>query len=317
MGIDLNRYSFDNELWFKSEMTYRQFRALAHKVHASDIENEIIDLYFYKNIRKAKKPNISNVERWLINAWNTEYILSLNTIIIGKGHSFALQWAFPQAYYSFFGTVLALFITLGYTENSHTSVIKKFGTLIKENKFPETISFYADGWRKKIHYVNINKPSDLNSIDLDLERPETIDNQICQFLKSTRELKLNEKTPDLIKSLKIKTKKGKYKKRLSPTDGNRISEKVGITTILDLLYRKRIKANYKDIEIFTYNKLKGEEILSDILIIINRLNLINETYIAKAIGESKYKNIFDSFIKNVNSPILKERFETIMILIQA
>ncbi|PIF62365.1 hypothetical protein [Flavobacterium sp. 11] len=38
----------EEELWFKAEMTHRQILALAHKLNNSDIENEIINLAFFK-----------------------------------------------------------------------------------------------------------------------------------------------------------------------------------------------------------------------------------------------------------------------------
>jgi hypothetical protein len=123
----------NQELWFRAEMTHRQFASLSHKLVNSDIENEIINLDFFVNrLEKAKNLNLDEVEKWLKNSWNTENVLIQNkSIIENTGQSFAMQWAFPQAYYSTFGSLLAHFKALGYTQESHTAVLKNFALLIE------------------------------------------------------------------------------------------------------------------------------------------------------------------------------------------
>jgi hypothetical protein len=306
LSIDKTR---NEELWFKAEMTHRQFASLAQKLNDCDIENEIINLSFFKNkIVKSKKLNLEEVEKWLKNSWNTENVLNQNkSIIDNTGQSFAMQWAFPQAYYSIFGSLLAHFKALGYPQESHSSVIKNFAHLIEENKFPKSISFYCTGPKNKYVFGNINKPYDLTPIEFDSNNIDTIDNHICQFLKATREIKLIEKAPDL----KFKNKKGQKRKKLSPLMWKQVSDSLGHTTIMDLLYRKRIKANYQDIDTFSSIHFKGIEVLSNLGIIVNRLNLINEVYISKAIGIVKYQEMLDRHLIRVTDDPVKMRFETI------
>lgn len=305
-------------LWFKAEMTHRQILALAHKLNNSDIENEIVNLAFFKKIVPAKTIDINEIEKWLNNAWNTENILCSNhTIIDNSGQGFALQWAFPQAYYSVFGTLLAHFNAVGYTEKSHTSVLKKFGQLTQENRLPESICFHTNGAKKNLTYHGIKKPENFQTIDLDTKNPETIDNQICQFLKSTREMKLAERAPDIVKNLKLKTANGSYKKNLSPSDWQKVSLSIGITSILDILYRKRIKANYHEVDVFTYEKLKGKDVLENLCSVVDRVNLVNETYIAKAIGYDKYKVIVNDHLKRTPNLALEKRYEAVLAIISA
>jgi uncharacterized protein (UPF0332 family) len=244
IGSDENQ-----NLFYRAEMTHRQFASLSHKLVNSDIENEISNLHFFKDrLEKAKKVDIGEIEKWLKNSWNTENVLIHNkTIIENTGQSFAMQWAFPQAYYSTYGSLMAHFKALGYTQESHTGVLKYFGVLIKENKLPESICFFCTGGKKRYQYVNIQKPDDVDPMDFDVENSKTIDNHICQFLRATREIKLSDKAPEL----KFKTKKGQRRKKLSPIMWNQVSDSLGNTTIMDLLYRKRIKANYQDIDTFS------------------------------------------------------------------
>ena len=305
----------NQDIWFRAEMTYRQFASLSHKLVNADIENEIINLDFFVNkIDKAKNLNIEEVEKWLKNSWNTENVLIQNKIIIeNTGQSFAMQWAFPQAYYSTFGSLLAHFKALGYTQESHTNVLKNFSILVEQNKLPESISFYCTGSKNNFIYKNIEKPRDIKSMDFDITSIKTIDNHICQFLKATREIKLENKAPDF----KFKNAKGQKRKKLSSAMWLQVSNSIGHTTIMDLLYRKRIKANYQDIETFSSNHFKGYEVLADLSNIVNRLNLVNEIYVAKAIGLDNYKAMLFRHLHKVKNPSIKARFETVNTILNA
>lgn len=315
IGEYLTQVDENQDLWFRAEMTYRQFASVANKMESADIENEILNLdYFLHDLKKAQNLDLNEVEKWLKNSWNSENVLHQNKIIIeNTGQSFSMQWAFPQAYYSAFTSLLAHYKALGYTQESHTNVLKHFSTLVEQGKLPEGLSFFCNGFKNNLTYTNISKPTGLNAIDFDLSRPETIDNQICQFLKSTREIKLAEKAPDF----KFKNKKGQNRKAFTQSMWTKVSNSIGNTTIMDLLYRKRIKANYQDIETFSSNQFKGLEVLESLCTIIDRLNLVNECYIAKAIGIDKYKVMLDRHLSKVSNEIVKKRFETIKVLINS
>lgn len=303
------------ELWFSAEMTHRQFASLSLKLKDTDIKHEIINLDFFRNkLEKAKNLNLVEVEKWLKNSWNTENVLIQNrSIIENTGQSFAIQWAFPQAYYSTFGSLLAHFKALGYTQESHSAVLKNFASLVENNKFPNSISFYCTGGKKHYQFINIQKTDYLTSMAFDLSDIRTIDNHICQFLKTTREIKLDDKAPDL----KFKNAKGQRRKKLSPAMWQQVSNTVGHTTIMDLLYRKRIKANYQDIDTFNSSYFKGVEVLANLSTVVGRLNLINETYIAKAIGLNDYCSMLDRHLRRVTNETVRARFETIREIINA
>ena len=116
----------EKELWFRAEMNKRQFKALGYRLVNSDIENEIINNPYYLRINRSA--NYSNVEvaQWLKNSWNTERVLFQNQdIVANTNQAFCMQWAFPQAYYAVFGNIIAMFKAIGYTETSHTAVLKK------------------------------------------------------------------------------------------------------------------------------------------------------------------------------------------------
>lgn len=313
MTFDFANIEKDNELWFRAEMNNRQFLALCTKLKNADLENEIINNdYFLNKLSRAAKYNKGEVEMWLKNAWNTEKVLEENIAIIeNTGQSFCMQWAFPQAYYSVFGVILAKFKAIGHTEMTHTAVLKKFGSLLEEGKLPDSISLYCNGTDKDLNFYNIDKPENIDSnMAIDVNNEVTVNNHICQFLGATRKLRLKEKAP----SMKFFKKDGTRRKNLNKEHWDKVSQSIGNTTILDFLYRKRIKGNYQDIETYNASNFKGELVLNCLCEIIDRINLVNEAYIYKAIGHDDFKNILDGHLRKVNNQTVESRFETIKIL---
>ena len=67
------------------------------------------------------------------------------------------------------------------------------------------------------------------------------------------------------------------------------------TTLLNILYRLRLKANYRDIETFMNADINFKEFHSCLGKIISYLNFVHEAYLHKAIGDTEYKKIVDGF----------------------
>lgn len=299
----------ETELWFRAEMNKRQFRALGHRLANSDIENEIINNSYYLRINRSA--NYSNVEvaQWLNNSWNTESVLFQNQDIISNTkQAFCMQWAFPQAYYTVFGNILAMYKAIGYTETSHTAVLKKYASIMQENKLPESIGVCCNGIDKNFEYHNIEFPENVDGhMDLDLDDSDTIDHHICQFLRATRRNRLKEKAP----KMNFKTKAGKKRKNLNRDNWKQVSNSIGSTSIVDFLYRKRIKGNYQDIETYNCPYFDGQSVLSNLITIVDRFNLTNETYLSKAIGFENYRDIAENHLDKVHNNRLKQRIEAI------
>lgn len=213
------------------------------------------------------------IKKWLLNGWNTENLLKLTSEILERDeNASALQWTFPQAYYSVYALAMAFFTAAGFTERSHTSVIKKFGELALAGHYPETISFAVTGTSKSLVYHNISRPEAETALSFDPGDPESVDKHICQFLAATRRISLEEKKPDF----RFKTKRGQPKKRLSEADWERVAGSIGATSLLSLLYRKRIKANYRHIDTFAFSGVDSAKIHLNCLKVGTALNFIHE-----------------------------------------
>jgi hypothetical protein len=300
----------DDPNYFSAEMTKRQFSALALKLDKQSILAELKELSFFKSINMSSSYEQAGIAQLVKNGHNTEKILRINNDLLTNEQAvYALQWAFPQAYYSVYALLMAFFKTVGHPENTHTSCIRKFGKLVHENKYPKTISFLSTGGIRNISFIGIECRDSYSTLEFNANDNRTILNQICQFLRSTRQLELQKSKDD---RNDFKTKKGKPRKNLSASDWEKVSIKLGYTSILNLLYRKRIKSNYRDIETFLAPNIEPAQIISSLIHIVSCLNFIHETYIAKAIGFKGYKSITTHVDKYV---FVKQRTERIQELL--
>src|SRR6266436_2296821 len=120
-------------------MTNRQFAALRVRLDKKQLAMEVKMLLRSAPRRMAKNCDTDQVRMWATNGWNTKQILRLSPDQLVN----ALQWAFPQAYYSAFALTLATFKATGVTETSHTAVLRHFGELVTKGIYPACLSFTA------------------------------------------------------------------------------------------------------------------------------------------------------------------------------
>lgn len=306
MGILINS-GIRDELYYQTQVTLNQFISIGEKFRKGDIVNEIYNNKFFKSkIQLHHNPDLKIVGQYLKNSWNTENVLNLNKLILeNTNNSFMVQWGIPQTYYSIFTSLLSFYKSMGYPQESHTSVLRRYGDLVQEGKFPESMSMYLTGTKKDKTFVNIEKPKGLRTLEFNIRNEESIDNKICQLLNSTREFKLSESGKDYKKNSKTKVKK------LNETQLREVSKNVGNTTILDFLYRKRIKSNYQDTDTFTSELLDGKTIIDELCHMVYNYNLVTESYIFKRIGKKGFERIIDSQLKLNGEQVFSSRIEII------
>jgi hypothetical protein len=306
MSILLNS-GIRNELYFQTQVTLHQFISIGEKIRRGDVVNEILNNNFFKSkIQLHHNPDLKIVGQYLKNSWNTENVLNLNKLILeNTNNSFIVQWGIPQTYYSIFTSLLSFYKSMGYPQESHTSVLRRYGDLVQEGKFPESMSVYLTGTKKDKTFVNIEKPKGLRTLEFNIRNEESIDNKICQLLNSTREFKLSESGKDYKRNSKKKVKK------LNETQLREVSKNVGNTTILDFLYRKRIKSNYQDTDTFTSELLDGKTIIDELCHMVYNYNLVTESYIYKRIGKKGFQGIIDSQLKLNGEQVFSNRIEII------
>lgn len=296
----------EKELIFKAKMTQIQFYALALRLQKPKILQELSLLKYFNEFSISSTCDVKEVKKWIVNGWNTEYLLRINyKTLKGDALRNSLHWAFPQAYYSVYTICLAFFKVAGFTESSHTSVISKVGKLMSEGKYPNIISFLSDGGMKRINFLNINKIALPSTIYFE-ETPEVIDTHICQFLNSTRQMDLEDRKPHI----KCYTTKHKRKVNFSDKDWEKVSNSIGYTSIMSLLYRKRIKSNYRDIETFLCEELNVDEVYKYLIIITSSINLVHESFIMRGLGKAQYISLYQK-LNGVIKEIIEKRSSAI------
>lgn len=122
--------------------TNNQFAALENWLNPGELITEVTKLPHFSQLKVCKTYEFEEVKKWAMNGWNTERILNLTaTSLSDEAIQCALQWGFPQAYYSVYALTLAYFKVAGFTEQRHTAVIKKFGILAEEKSIPRDLVF--------------------------------------------------------------------------------------------------------------------------------------------------------------------------------
>jgi len=265
--------------------TVNQFRALG--LYADYCYQQTSSWSAYRSslkIRNRDLIDISRVKELLINSWNTERLLRMTShLLAGPNSGFCAQWAFPQSYYSSFNSTLASFVVSGFTEQSHAAVRKKVSSLARFGTLPNTLNVFVDGGLSEVKIQGISSTfSTFNSARLNVTDFEEVKRHLMSFFRSTRRMHLEDKKLDL----KIRTKDGKkLKTTFNRGDWQRVSQNLGKTSWLCLLYRKRIKSNYRDIDTFLSPRFDSEAVLNGLVSFGNVFSLVNEINIINHLGD--------------------------------
>lgn len=265
-------------------MTNIQFSAFARRLRRTRVVNETRTLLARRRIVRGRLSDPDEVTQWLLNGWNTEQLLGSNKrVLVEDALRHSLQWAFPQAYYSAFAITLASYKAVGYTEESHSAVIRKFGTEAKANKYPTSLCALAIGFPPVgISVGDFRLP---HSLAYDGNDEDLVNAQLGQFLCATRRIDLREKKVDI----PVKTKAGKRRRAFLPEHWLLVSDALGPTSLLSLLYRKRIKANYRDIDTFLHSDLDAVALYGDLIAIVSTINFVHEVIVRCALGKRTFE----------------------------
>ena len=268
-------------LWFAARMTSVQFAALAARLQIDGLARDTEAAIRSQRMTAATSCDRATVARWLLNGWSTEILLCLNQSAFNETDALrhSLHWAFPQAYYSAFSLALGYFKAVGFPETSHKAVLRKFAQEVIDGRYPDAISFALTGAGSLV-FKGLRATSLPTTITFDASDPAIVDGQITQYLRATRGNDLKAKKQEL----KFKTKTGGKKKALRKAEWEEVASKLGPTALLHLLYRKRIKANYKDIETFLHPEMNPHRMYANLLTVLDGINFVHEAFIATAMG---------------------------------
>lgn len=297
----LPRLSLENDpVWFAARMTSLQFAALAARLQIAGLARDTHAAIRSRRMAAATSCDPASVARWLVNGWSTEWLLCLNQHAFDETdvlrHS--LHWAFPQAYYSAFSLVLGYFKAVGFPETAHKAVLRKFAQEVIDGKYPDAISFALTGAGTHV-FKGLRATSLPTTITFDASDPAVVDGQIAQYLRATRSNDLKAKKQDF----KFKTKKGGKKKALRKAEWEEVASKLGPTALLHLLYRKRIKANYHEIETFLHPDMNPHRMYANLLAVVEGMNFVHEAFITAVMGPEFIKDALHRLPEHARSRV--------------
>lgn len=301
-----------------SKVFFNHFFAITYCILCNDDRFKLKKIPFYNKI-KIKNPdfNIKEVKKLLWNSWSTEYAYRIGEKIDNSEYyKFSLHWNFPQAYYSAYLSMTAFHETQGIANDQHEKSIKLFGNSVKDKHYPSAIGFYSNGLKDEFKYKGIPTfkgfPKDNSSLTK-IDCLEDAEIQVATFLKTTRRQNANDKRERFKNQNDPRFLNGKkeFRKAFSKNHWDIIYGTIPETSVFNLLYRLRIKANYRDIETFINADIDFKSFHTSLGELIDYLNFVHEAYIAKAIGIDKYEKILNGFPSHLNDQTALKRFEII------
>lgn len=299
----------DND-FFAARMTEAQFGALKAFMPIDRAVKDAERLASTLRRRKVDPSTSAEIRKWLFNGWNTEHILAMSDSLIDGVGGAILQWAFPQSYYSCFASLNAFNAARGTPEIRHHSLIKRFANDAKSGFYPAGISFGVDSTIESPQYFGISNPSArMHSLSFDHESEASVAQQIVQFLRSTRKTELRNRKEQYTKMRKgspIQLKSGRPRVKYRKQDWDLVAKRVGPTALLNLLYRKRIKSNYRDIDTYTAEAMDPAPVQTSLRHIVFVFSAVHEIMLTGLIGKDAVLGHASGYISKVRSaPVAK------------
>ena len=299
-----------------SKVFFNHFFSIVYCINCDGDRFELKKIPYYNDIKiKNGDFDIQQVRKLLWNSWSTEYAYRIGEKIDNNDYyKFSLHWNFPQAYYSVYLSMTAFHETQGTANEQHEKSIKLFGNSVKDKHYPRAISFYTSGLKDEFKYYGLPNfkgfPKD-NSVLSKIDCLEDAELQLATFLKTTRKKNAEDKRKrcEKKKDSRFKTAKGEFRKSFQKKHWDIIYKTIPTTSVFNLLYRLRIKANYRDIESFINADIDFKSFHTSLGELIYYLNFVHEAYIVKAIGIKEYEKILNGFPNHLNKDTAIKRFE--------
>lgn len=301
-----------------SQVFYNHFFALWYQIDNCPDKFKLKQINYYNNLKLSNQTfDLDTCKKLLWNSWSTEYAFNLASEVGNQDYyKYAFHWNFPQAYYSIYLAMTAFHETQGVANDQHEKSIKLFGNSVKDDHYPKCISFYAKGLHKEFEYIGLDEFNGFPDGFTALSKIHSLDEaqtQIASFLKSTRKLNAENKRDRAKKSndKRFHNQKGEFRSTFGKKHWDMIYQTIPETTILNMIYRLRIKANYQDIETFVNADIDFQSFHESLGNIIYYLNFVHEAYIHKVIGNNEYEKIISTFKGHLNDNKAKHRYEII------
>ncbi len=301
-----------------SKVFYNHFFAINYHLMYDDQKYNLKKIDYYNRLKVTNQDfDIDVCKKLFCNSWNTEYAFNLaKSVDDNEFYKCALHWHFPQAYYSIYLAMTAFHETQGIANEQHEKSIKLFGNSVRCKHYPDVISFFSHGSYKDFKFENLGNtkiiPNGFSALS-GIYSLQDAQEQIASFLKSTRvqnaENKRKRGESSHKKDPRFQTQKGTFTSVFNKKHWSIVYKTIPETTIFNLMYRLRIKANYQDINSFIDADIDFKTFHECLSNLIDYINFVHEAYFCKSIGKDKYEKVLYEFKDRSLSDKPIERYE--------
>ena len=223
----------------------------------------------FSRLQPSQESDIETIQRHLLRGWLT--LALIRRVAAEEEPDFALTsalWLPVQTYYAVHGFGMACLAARRAPHDlprTHGAFMKVAGNDLVRRLFPSPLSAFLQDGHKGNKYlqpdlVNIQDDRQFIGPGTNLERPNNLtrDTHIAQCLNTTRRRLIGEKLDEVRKKAK---KPGKKRAALRRPTQIAVAKSVAPTTVLDYLYRARIKSNYEDPTMYSLDQDDRDAVL--------------------------------------------------------
>ena len=289
------------------EMTFRTFRGYLQAVcawsadlypHTDGLLPGVADAVKAQPWRSSVRPGRhrlgARAAEVLRNGWATEILLNSPRVLGGPDIvAFSNLWAPVQAYYAVFESFTALAMTIGTAPRTHASLLEWAAANVAHSGTPFVVPWTArvggapGAWTFEGFGSVTPDPSISN---LSAPHATNAPHLLALALKTTRQDQIDERRERWRSGLK--TKRGTPRKSLPTAVLLANAAKMRATTLFDLLWRLRVRSNYKEGDALLSGALGPTDAagfhnaLSEI---VAATLLTTEIYLARVVGAIELK----------------------------
>ena len=223
----------------------------------------------FSRLQPSQQSDVETIKRHLLRGWLT--LALIRRVPAEEEPDFALTsalWLPVQTYYAVHGFGMACLATRRAPHElprTHGAFMKAAGNDLVRRLFPSPLSALLQDGHKGNKYlrpdlVNIQDDGRFIGLGTNLERPNNLtrDTHIAQCLDTTRRRLIDEK---LAAARKRAKKPGKKRGVLRGPTQIAVAQSVAPTTVLDYLYRARLKSNYEDPAMYSLDQEDRDAVL--------------------------------------------------------
>ena len=266
-------------------------------LHA-DLLNAQQQLAGFRRIQRIPVVRAEEIARLLRISWASEIQLRLG--LFGKSAylRYSNVWAPVHAYYAVYMSTHAWFSAMKFGQliDDHSSSLRTVAMQVKNRDLfplPWAVSCGGCPQLKECSWARLPDGADPHAQVELLANPSLEDfwPRYCKMLETTRARRLEGRFDDW--------RRRRHRKNIRAAEKRDIERNLWPTTMFDVLFRLRVRSNYRDIASFLMSSVSLDwqaEFLQSLLVATETTTLLLESLIVRTVGTKVYTDALDEFL---------------------